>query len=155
MDMAAPMILIVVVWIFLGSLILSLVKKAKTTEQKKQGSRQAAQKATLSAAQEAKAREVMENLRRKAEPDPFRPVPAQPTVGIGRHDDSLYQGSMNAVTGEGSDPCHEEQMAGMDRMEAEPEGPGGSGGEMARISWNAGNIAQGFVMSEILHRRRL
>ena len=35
---------------------------------------------------------------------------ARPSVRLSGRDDSLYAGSLNAVTGEGEDPCHEEML---------------------------------------------
>ena len=65
-------------------------------------------------------------------------------------DDTLYQGSLNAVTGEGTDPCHEEQLA--DMMPApEPAAEEVSGG--LGLSWTGNEVVRGIVMSEVLKRR--
>ena len=61
-------------------------------------------------------------------------------------------GSMNAVTGEGYDPCHDEQLAPRTEAEsampaAEPEQPG------LQLSWTGSDIVRGFVMSEILKKK--
>ena len=80
-----------------------------------------------------------------------RPREMQPTVHVTEHDDSVYQGSMNAVTGEGYDPCHEEQMAPLTREETVEHIPAESPG--LQLSWTGDEIVRGFVISEILNRK--
>ena len=76
----------------------------------------------------------------------------QPTVRIHNHDDSIYQGSMNAVTGEGYDPCHDEQLAPLTQAEtAVPAAAEGTPG--LQLSFTGSEVVRGFVMSEILTRR--
>ena len=80
----------------------------------------------------------------------------RPTVAPGRHDDSLYQGSLNAVTGEGFDPCHDDQLEGLRRAEAEPAfiaAPQPAPG--LRLTWTSNDVVRGIVMSEILNRKTL
>ena len=77
----------------------------------------------------------------------------QPTVRVTGRDDSVYQGSLNAFTGEGYDPCHEEQLAPLSLAETgtadhvSPATPG------LQLSWTGSEIARGFVISEILKRK--
>ena len=76
----------------------------------------------------------------------------QPTIRVSEHDDSVYTGSMNAVTGEGYDPCHDEQLAPLTRAEAavpaaEAAAPG------LQLSWTGSEVVRGIVMSEILKRK--
>ena len=83
----------------------------------------------------------------------FRPTVMQPTITVTEHDDSIYSGSMNADTGEGYDPCHDEQLAPLSSAEAaepvvESAGPG------LQLSWTGSDIVNGIVMSEILKRKR-
>ena len=82
----------------------------------------------------------------------FRPTVMQPTITVTEHDDSIYSGSMNANTGEGYDPCHDEQLAPLSAAEAaepvtETAGPG------LQLSWTGSDIVNGIVMSEILKRK--
>jgi hypothetical protein len=71
---------------------------------------------------------------------------------VTEHDDSVYQGSMSASTGEGYDPCHDEQMAPLNAAEAaSPET--GTAVPGLQLSWNGSDIVQGIVMSEILKRK--
>ena len=145
-----PLVFIGVIWIFLAFLISVTVKSAKKAEQKKQ----AAQRPPRPTGMDPNARALREGILNTAVPDRAQPAPAQPTVGIGRHDDSLYQGSMNAVTGEGYDPCHDEQMSVLTLIESEPETPSAPSAALPRLNWNAESVVQGFVMSEILNRKR-
>ena len=65
-------------------------------------------------------------------------------------DDTLYMGSMNAVTGEGTDPCHEDQLADVMPV-TEPAAEEPSGG--LRLGWTGNEVVRGIVMSEVLKRR--
>ena len=89
-------------------------------------------------------------------PDPVRTEhrPLQPTVGIGLHDDSLYRGSLNAETGEGIDPCHDEQMEPLTRISAEPVTRPVPASPALQLGWTADDVVRGVVMSEILNRKR-
>ena len=88
-------------------------------------------------------------------PEAERPVRITPTVFPTGHDDSIYQGSMNAVTGEGYDPCHEEQLQSLSDAEQPAESqpsPHAAGGIPLR--WTGNDVVRGIVMSEILKRKR-
>ena len=75
----------------------------------------------------------------------------QPTIRVTEHDDSVYRGSMNAVTGEGYDPCHDEQLKSLTRMETvEPAPPAVPG---LQLNWSGDEIVRGLVISEILKRK--
>ena len=75
----------------------------------------------------------------------------QPTIHVTDHDDSVYQGSMYAVTGEGYDPCHNEQLASLTRSETvehvETTVPG------LQLNWTGDEIVRGIVISEILKQK--
>jgi len=76
----------------------------------------------------------------------------QPTITVTDHDDSVYQGSMNADTGEGYDPCHDEQLAPLTLAEtAVPAAEAPESG--LQLGWTGSDIVRGFVMSEILKRK--
>ena len=87
-------------------------------------------------------------------PVPLMPEPLRPTVMGSGNEAGLYQGSLGAETGEGFDPCHDEQLQSLtqethrERMPA-PEGeiPG------LQLSFTGDEIVRGFVMGEILRRR--
>ena len=70
-------------------------------------------------------------------------------IPFGGNED-LYRGSLNAVTGEGEDPCHEEQMESMHTSPAPAAEKSESG---LRLSWTGSEIVRGFVMSEVLKRK--
>ena len=77
-----------------------------------------------------------------------------PSISPSGHDDSVYQGSMNAFTGEGFDPCHEEQMAQLTLAEETVQAPHP---QQARsgipLGWTDNDVVRGIVMSEILNRK--
>ncbi len=82
----------------------------------------------------------------------FRPTVMQPTITITEHDDSIYQGSMSADTGEGYDPCHDEQLAPLSAAQAAEPAVETSGSGL-HLSWTGSDIVNGIVMSEILKRK--
>ena len=94
-----------------------------------------------------------------SEPETSAPPPVaepllremQPTVRIHNHDDSIYQGSMNAVTGEGYDPCHEEQLSSLTLSETVEPVPVTTPG--LQLHWTGDEIVRGLVISEILKRK--
>ena len=77
-----------------------------------------------------------------------------PAVSPAGHDDSVYQGSLNAVTGEGYDPCHEEQMSSLELVcQPEKEQPALKTSPGLPLGWTANDMMRGIVMSEILNRK--
>ena len=75
----------------------------------------------------------------------------QPTIRVSEHDDSVYMGSLNAVTGEGYDPCHDEQLKPLTRAETIEPAPAAAPG--LQLHWTGDEIVRGFVVSEILKRK--
>ena len=77
-----------------------------------------------------------------------------PTVSVTVDDDSVYAGSMNAVTGEGYDPCHEEALAGLNA--AGTASPARTAGDAPALpfGWTGSDIVRGIVVSEIINRRK-
>ncbi len=145
-----PIIALLFVWLVIGLPLSFLNKEAKR--------RQAARNAD-SAAQKQKAKTPKQ--KQPAAPKPagpdrevtaYRPAVMQPTITVTDHDDSVYQGSMNAETGEGYDPCHDEQLSSLTAAEtaapaAEAVQPG------LQLGWSGSDVVRGFVMSEILKRK--
>ena len=82
----------------------------------------------------------------------FRPTVMQPTITVTEHDDSIYMGSMNADTGEGFDPCHDEQLASLTAAETAFPAAESSGSGL-QLSFTGSDIVNGIVMSEILKRK--
>lgn len=87
-------------------------------------------------------------------PQPEREPRLTPSISLTGHDDSIYQGSMNAVTGEGYDPCHEEQMTVLDLAEEPEHEPRPAQGGNLPLGWTANDMVRGIVMSEILNRKK-
>ena len=73
------------------------------------------------------------------------------------HDDSVFTGSLGPVTTEGYDPCHEEQLSGMEPVcqpGREPLSPAETSPGLP-LGWTGNDIVRGIVMSEILNRKHL
>ena len=126
-------------------------KAGKLNKAAKQQQRQ--QAAGAAKPQAAKASQPKQQKQPAPAPEPFvRDTVLRPSITVTEHDDSVYQGSMNAETGEGYDPCHDEQLAPLSAAETaipavETAEPG------LRLSWNGSEVVRGFVMSEILKRK--
>ena len=140
MEEFAPLLLLLLFWVFIG-LPVSVAKKAAS--QKKPG-----QPAVRKVPADNQPAEVTE----MSEPQLKTLVP---TLSEPDHDDSVFTGSLGALSTEGFDPCHEEQLSGMEpvckpeRTEPVPEAvPGLS------LRWTGSDIVRGVVMSEILNRKR-
>lgn len=137
MEQFGPLLMIMIFWAIIG-IPAAIAKKA--AEQKKQAARPAAQKTKAEPVKEQKAEPRLKTL--------------TPTVSFTGHDDSVYQGSLNAFTGEGYDPCHDEQMLPLTQIESEPEAlPQQVRGGLP-LGWTDNDIVRGIVMSEILNRKK-
>ncbi len=150
---SSPLLGMLIVWLLIGIPLSALSKKAKM----KQNVNNAKAKAARTAAPAAPKKPTLQRPAGVPVPETnegsfFRSTVMQPTITITEHDDSVYQGSMNAETGEGYDPCHDEQMESLTLAEtavpaAETEVPG------LQLNWNGSEVVRGIVMSEILKRR--
>ena len=142
-----PILILVILWLVIGLPLSKLNKAAK-----QQQAARNAKPGTARQKQQAPAAETQQTAAAPAAPaQPVRPTVMTPTINVTEHDDSVYTGSLNAVTGEGYDPCHEEQLSAITyepAVSAEPAEPG------LQLSWTGSEIVRGFVMSEILKRRR-
>ena len=76
----------------------------------------------------------------------------QPTIQVSEHDDSVYGGSLNAFTGEGYDPCHDEQMKPLTEVETIEPAPAAAAPGL-QLNWTGEEIVRGLVISEILKRK--
>ena len=146
----SPIVALLFIWLVIGLPLSFLNKEAKK--------RQAARNAD-SAVQKQKAKAPKQ--KQPAAPGPagpdredaaYRPAVMRPTITVTEHDDSVYQGSLNAETGEGYDPCHDEQLSSLTAAEAvspaaETVQPG------LQLGWSGSDVVRGFVMSEILKRK--
>ena len=142
MNNIPPILILAVIWLLIG-LPLSRLNKAK-------------QQQAGTAAKKAPQASPQEQAQPKSAPAPEPPAREkvlQPTITFTEHDDSVYQGSMGAVTGEGYDPCHDEQMASLSSAEtAVPAEEAAVSG--LQLSWTGNDVVRGFVMGEILNRKR-
>lgn len=138
----SPLFIIAIIWLLMAPL-LSAAKKQQAKNAKSGAAKQSGAKAPEQKP-EAKITHV--------EPEPARPTVMQPSITFTEHDDSVYQGSMNAVTGEGYDPCHDEQLAPLTRAETTPAATAEATPGL-QLSFTGNEVVRGFVMSEILTRK--
>ena len=145
-----PILILAILWLVIGLPLSKLNKAAKQQQQRQK----AAGAAKPEAAKASQPKQPKQQKQPAPAPEPFvRDTALRPSITVTEHDDSVYQGSMNAETGEGYDPCHDEQLAPLSAAETaipavETAEPG------LRLSWNGSEVVRGFVMSEILKRRR-
>ena len=146
MENAAPLLLLLFFWVFIG-IPVSVAKKA--AEKKK-----AAQPAVQKTRREDPAPAAPKQAAPK-QAAPERLVPLASTLYEPDHDDSVFTGSLGPVTTEGYDPCHEEQLSGMEPVcrpgrESLPPAETSPG---LPLGWTGNDIVRGIVMSEILNRK--
>ena len=151
---ASPIIGLVIIWLLIGLPLSLLNKIAKSKTAQKQANAKAAK--ANAAAKSATASRQSKPQRPAAETvhegSSIRPSVMQPTITVTEHDDSIYQGSQNAESGEGYDPCHDEQLAPLTLAEtAMPAAEAAESG--LQLEWTGSEVVRGFVMSEILKRK--
>ena len=104
----------------------------------------------------------LSKARKKAQERPLPKVPkeafpeeeAKETTKADVPQRTLNWGSMHVVTGEGEDPCHEEQFRDMPSvLNTELSEPAENTGGLS-FGWTGNDIVKGFVYSEILKRKR-
>ena len=141
-----PILILVIFWVIMG--LASSKKKAqqKTGKEAKPGAAKSA----------AKAPQAEPNRSGPAKPpETFsRPAVMQPTIKVTEHDDSVYQGSLYAETGEGYDPCHDEQLSSLSALERDTVSAPAEETPGLQLGWSGSDVVRGFVMSEILNRRK-
>ena len=149
MERLGPILILVIIWLCIG-LPISRAKKREAEAQaarKRAAFKQSAQQGTPEPAPAAAP---------AAKPAPA-PVPEprlKPTVSVTRQDDSIYQGSLNAVTGEGYDPCHDEELGGLNAAkQSDAMAPVGEEPALP-FGWTGSDIVRGIVISEILNRKQ-
>ncbi len=87
---------------------------------------------------------------------PERLTALTPSLSEPDHDDSVFTGSLGALSTEGYDPCHAEQMSAMESVcvpgnEPAPASQVRSG---LPLGWTGNDVVRGIVMSEILNRKK-
>ncbi len=151
MSDLAPLLLMLLFWVFLGSRI----SKNKKNANAKTGTRQNSQ-------QEIKQQSDPVNL----SPDPDVPAPVRSPMspslpssvlsqGLFDFDDRKYTvGSLEEDSLEGMDPCHDEQMEEMNLRQRIPAENDPSFSPGMTLSWTGNDIVRGFVYGEILNRKK-
>ena len=147
-----PILALLFIWLLIGLPLSKLSKIAKKQQQEVRNAKPAATPKQQNAKPKQQQQQTPKPAAPRYEGSPIRPTVMQPTITVTEHDDSVYQGSMNADTGEGYDPCHDEQLAPLTLAEtAVPAGETGESG--LQLGWTGSDIVRGFVMSEILKRK--
>ena len=142
----SPLLFIFIIWLCIGLPLSKLNQAAK----KKAGSQKPASGRPAAPAEAPK--ETPRPAAAPAEP-PARDTRLMPTVSVTANDDSIYAGSMNAVTGEGHDPCHEEDLAGLNSVEAAPAVRPATEVHALPFGWTGNDVVRGIMVSEILNRK--
>ena len=139
MEEFAPLLLLLFFWVFIG-IPVSIAKKAAN---QKKPNRPAAQ---------GKPAETSPAAPKPAEPE--RMTTLRPTVYEPDHDDSVFTGSLGAFSTEGYDPCHEEQLSGLEKVcQPGKEIPAPKEASGLPFGWTNNDVVRGIVMSEILNRK--
>ncbi len=150
MEGFAPLIVLLIVWSLIIPPLTAAKKKAAQNQQKRQSQA---------------FREAGENIPAQAPkqaPAPVRPTPAPPlqartalqTSPMTSRLKDPYQGSLGEESTEGLDPCHDEQLAGLDLAEsAEQTTDPAAVKPGLSLSWSSNDVVKGFVYGEILNRR--
>ena len=140
MEEFSPLLILLFFWVLIG-LPVSAAKKAANQK-----------KVTRPAAPKAPATKETPAAPKPAAPERLTTI--TPSISLTGHDDSIYQGSMNAFTGEGYDPCHEEQMLPLTVAETSETVPGSQQVHAGiPLGWTNNDVVRGIVMSEILNRK--
>ena len=142
------LIVLLIIWVVVGLVSKKKKPDGQNAQNVKAGAGKPGAKAPKAAPEAAKTPAPQPMSR----PEPLRPSVLQPSITVTEHDDSVYQGSMFAETGEGYDPCHDEQLAPLTAAESTivaetPAEPG------LQLSWAGNDVVRGIVMSEILTRK--
>ena len=146
MDGFSPLIFIFIIWVCIG---LPLSKLNQAAKKKANGARPVSDRPSVP---EETRKEAPKPAAAPAEP-PVRDTRLMPTVTVTVNDDSIYAGSMNAVTGEGYDPCHDADLEGLNHAEAmAPVHPAGDVPSLP-FGWTGSDIVRGIVVSEILNHK--
>lgn len=150
MDEFGPLLIVILIWVFIGlpAAMAKKVKEQKTAEKLSRGARPRPDIRTGGKSVPVSAEPV-------TQPEAFsEPTPRlRPTVSVTPHDDSVYQGSLNAETGEGFDPCHDEDLERLNAAEAAPAVQPVSDVPALPFGWTGSDIVRGVVISEILKRK--
>ena len=150
MDEFGPLLIVILIWVFVG-LPAAVAKKAK--EQKTAARLSRSVRSTPDA--RTGSAPVSGSAGLESQPETFSESSPRlrPTVYITPHDDSIYQGSLNAETGEGFDPCHNEDLERLNAAEAAPAVQPVSEVPALPFGWTGSDIVRGVVISEILKRK--
>ena len=147
MDEFAPILILILLWVFVGipSAMVKKVREQKTASKLSAGTRSGP------GAGKGSGPVPVQEIQAEGSREPVRRM--QPTISVTPRDDSVYQGSLNAVTGEGFDPCHDQDLERLNAVEAAPPVQPVSDAPALPFGWTGSDIVRGVVISEILKRK--
>ena len=147
MDEFAPILFLILLWVFVGipSAMVKKVREQKTASKLSAGTRSGP------GAGKGSGPVPVQEIQAEGSREPVRRM--QPTISVTPRDDSVYQGSLNAVTGEGFDPCHDQDLERLNAVEAAPPVQPVSDAPALPFGWTGSDIVRGVVISEILKRK--
>ena len=147
MDEFAPILFLILLWVFVGipSAMVKKVREQKTASKLSAGTRSGP------GAGKGSGPVPVQEIQAEGSREPVRRM--QPTISVTPRDDSVYQGSLNAVTGEGFDPCHDQDLERLNAVEAAPAAQPVSDAPALPFGWTGSDIVRGVVISEILKRK--
>ncbi len=154
----SPLLFIALVWFIIYRVIAAAKKTARTqetnaarqrAEQKKLQQRAEREALLNQEAQTAQMVQTAQTAPASQTAPAFQTAPARVETPA----QQSYQGSMNADSLEGIDPCHDEQMHAMDALREESGNPAPAESGL-NLSWTSQDVVRGFICSEVLNRKR-
>ncbi len=160
---SSGIVIAVLVWVFFYTVITRMAKNKKQAKPSDKAvppppPADHAPAPAVQAAQATQARTVKDEMEAAARPGPggaagYQPIRPSLFSGSAPGPGALA-GSLNAVSLEGVDPCHDEQAEETFRRNAEESRDAATAaGEGLALSWTGTDLVRGFVYSEVLRRR--
>jgi hypothetical protein len=143
MDQFAPLLFILIVWLCIGLPISKISQNQKNKNPRK----------TTRAPAKHPPQETSEP-RPVPETPSLREEPLRPTVSVTPRESAPYLGSLGVMTGEGEDPCHEEDLAGLNSAASSPVIAPTADVHSLPFGWTGSDMVRGIVISEILNRKK-
>jgi len=147
MEIFAPFLLLLFVWIFVALPVSIAKKQAGQNGAARNGAARPAQRTGTA------------NPPASEKPKPAaaeRLVPLSSSLTEPDHNDSYFVGSLGPVSTEGFDPCHEDQLKGLEPVCRPGREPEADLQETSRLplGWTPNEVVNGIIMSEILNRKK-
>ena len=155
MSDIAPLLILILFWVFFGSRLSKLKKfgdAAKKASMKTPAAPASKPRPANPPAAAAPAEAPAAPVRTPV--TPAVPVPTFSESGSAWSSQRSSTGSLGEDTLEGIDPCHDEQAREMNFLQAMPADPDSAVPPELTLSWARNDVVRGFVYGEILNRRK-